>query len=208
MLATGFEFIADEADPIEIDPHSEFFILLLYLSITGTFLCQCLMVQGQGKHDVGPDLSSVEFAVKTAKLDRVVAMEETVQVEKVVSAVMVVACLAAAITGVPDFLKLFERSWLLLIHAFDQIGVHLFAVAHTLRLDLKCFIEQIISAGDEVDEVTNTSGGMRHTVEMYMDTTGAVCDAACLAQTAYNALQSSNVFPIGQNGADQFTGML
>ncbi len=44
MLATGFEFFADEADPIQIDSHGEFFILLLHLPVAGTFLCQRLMV--------------------------------------------------------------------------------------------------------------------------------------------------------------------
>ena len=42
----------------------------------------------------------MKLAVKTAKLNRVVAMEETMEIEKVVAAVMVVTVAVTAISGV------------------------------------------------------------------------------------------------------------
>lgn len=120
------------------------------------------MVHRQGEHDICADLSGMKLAVKTAKLNRVVAMEETMEIEKVVTAVMVVTVAVTAISGVPDFLKLRKGSRLFLVHTLHQIGVHLFAVTHALRLDLKCFVEQIISAGDEVNEIADTPNFLTH----------------------------------------------
>ena len=115
MLPTGLKLFADEADPIQIDSHSEFFVFLLYFPVARAFLCQCLMVHRQSKHDICTDLTGVELAVETAKLDRMVAVEEAMQIEEVVTAVMVVTVTVAAITGVPDILQLRESVRLLLI---------------------------------------------------------------------------------------------
>ena len=100
MLPTGFEFFADKADPIQIDSHGKFLVLLLNFAVAGALLRQCLMVHRQGEHDICADLSGMKLAVKTAKLNRVVAMEETMEIEKVVAAVMVVTVAVTAISGV------------------------------------------------------------------------------------------------------------
>ena len=205
MLATGFEFFTDEADPIEIDSHSEFFVFLLYFTVARAFLCKSLMVHGQGKYDVCTDFTGMKSAVKSAKLNRVVSMKETMKIEKMVATVMVVAITVSAITGVPNLFKLCECSGFLLVHAFYQVGIHLFAIPHTLIFNLKCFVEQIIAAGDEVNEITDGSRSVCRTVEMDMDTTGIVCEAASFTQATYNVLQGSNIFTISKNWADELT---
>ena len=207
MLPTGLKLFADEADPIQIDPHGEFFVFLLYFPVARAFLCQCLMVHRQSKHDICADLTGVELAVETAKLDRMVTVEEAMQIEEVVTAVMVVTIAVAAITGVPDILQLRESVRLLLIESLHQIGIHLQTIPHPLRLDLKCFIEQIISTGDEIDEVTDGSWCVRFSIEVDMDTTGVVSDATSFSDAPDNVLQCSNIFPVSEDGADQFTGI-
>lgn len=104
MLTAGFEFVADEADPIKIDSHSELFVFLLHFTVAGALLGECLMIHRKREHDVRTNLSGMKFAVKTAKLNRVIAMKETVEIEKVISAVMVVTVTVTAITGIPDVL--------------------------------------------------------------------------------------------------------
>ena len=149
----------------------------------------------------------MEFAVETAKLDRMVTVEEAMQIEEVVTAVMVVTVTIATITGVPDILQLRKSVRLLLIESLHQIGIHLQAIPHPLRLDLKCFIEQIISTGDEIDEVTDGSWCVRFSIEVDMDTTGVVSDATSFSDAPDNVLQCSNIFPVSEDGADQFTGI-
>ena len=207
MLATGFEFFTNEANPIEIDSHSEFFVLLLYFTVAGTFLCKSLMIHSQGKYDICTDFTGMECAVKTAKFNCVVPMKETMKIEKMVAAVMVVAITVSAITGVPNLFKLCECSGFLLVHAFYQVGIHLFAIPHALILNLKCFVEQIIAASDEVNEITDGSWRVRRTVEVDMDTTGVICEAASFTQATYNVLQGSNIFTISKNWADELTGI-
>ena len=165
------------------------------------------MVHCQGKHDICANLTGVELAVETAKLDRMVTVEEAMQIEEMVTTVMVVTVTVAVITGVPDILQLRESVRLLLIESLHQIGIHLQAIPHPLRLDLKCFIEQIISAGDEVDEVADGSWCMWLSVEMDMDAAGVVGDATSFSDAPDNVLQYPNIFPVSENGADQFTGI-
>lgn len=149
----------------------------------------------------------MELAVETAKLDRMVTMEEAMQIEEMVTAVMVVTITVAAITGVPDILQLRESVRLLLIESLHQIGIHLQAIPHPLWFDLKRFIEQIISAGDEVDEVADGSWRVRFSIEMDMDTAGVVSDATSFSDAPDDVLQCSNIFPVSEDGADQFTGI-
>ena len=128
-------------------------------------------------------------------------------IKKVVTAVMVVTIAVTTITGVPDILQLRESVRLLLIEPLYQIGIHLQAIPHPLRLDLKCFIEQIISAGDEVDEVTDGSWRVRFSIKMDMDTAGVVSDTTSFSDAPDNVLQCSDIFPVSENRADQFTGI-
>ena len=134
-------------------------------------------------------------------------VEETMQIEKVVAAVMVVTVAVTAISGVPDFLKLRKGSRLFLVHSLHQISVHLFAVAHALRLDLKCFVEQIISTGDEVNEIADASRCVCRSVKMDMDAAGVVCHASRFTQSAHDILKCSNILPVDKDGADQLAGV-
>ncbi len=97
VLPAALELVADKADPVEIHPHGELLILLLHLPVTGALLGERLMVKSQGEHDIRPDLPGVQRPVETPQLYRVIAVEEAVEIEEMVAAVVVVAC-----CGCPD----------------------------------------------------------------------------------------------------------
>ena len=80
MLTAGFEFVADEADPIKIDSHSELFVFLLHFTVAGALLSERLMIHRKREHDIRTNLSGMKLAVETAKLDRVITMKETVEI--------------------------------------------------------------------------------------------------------------------------------
>ena len=83
VFSAVLEFVPDEADPVEVCPHGELFVLdLRLLGACGT-LCQCLMVEGKGEDDVAPDFACVEGAVEPSQLDRAVSVEEAVEVEEI-----------------------------------------------------------------------------------------------------------------------------
>lgn len=85
-------------------------------------------------------------------------MKEAVQIQKMIAAAMVMVAAVFSVALIPDILNLMEGSRFRSIHPFYQIGVHLLAVAHSLRLNLQSLVEQIVVTGDDVYEVTDTSG--------------------------------------------------
>lgn len=109
--------------------------------VTGAFLGQRLMVKGKGKHHIRPDFPGVERAVEAPQLHGMAAVEEAVQVEEVVAAVVVVATAVPSIFLIPDILKPLHGFWLFPINPLHQPQVHLLAVAHPLRCNLQCLIE-------------------------------------------------------------------
>lgn len=104
MLAAAFELVTGETDADEIHPHGELLVLGLYLAVAGILLRQRLVIHRQREHNVGPHLSGVECAVEAAQLHRAIAVEEAVQIEKVIAAVVVVRVADSMILAVPDLL--------------------------------------------------------------------------------------------------------
>ena len=123
----------------------------------------------------------MQGAVEAPQLYRVVAMEETVEIEEVVAAVMVMGVAVAPVTLVPDTLDLREGLGLDAVHPLHQIGVHLLAVAHPLRCDLQGFVEQIVVAGDDVDKVADAPRCVAGAVKVDVDAAGLVGKPARLA---------------------------
>lgn len=178
MLSAGFELFANKANPVKIDSHGELFVFFLHFAVAGTFLRQRLMIHGKCEHDICTGFSGMKFAVETAKFNRVVAMKETMRIEKMVATIMVMAVSVTAIACIPNFFKLCECSRPPPVHALHEICVHFLAVPHALRFDLKCFVEQIISTGDEIDKVANGYRRVWSTIEMDMDTAGMIRKSA------------------------------
>lgn len=158
MLPAILKLFPDKPDPVEIGPHGEALIFLLHLLVTGVLLCERLMIERQCQHDVGSDFPGVKCAVEAPKLYGMMAMKEAVQIEEVVAAAVVVLSAPPPVLFVPDGLNLLEGLRLEQIHLFHQIGVHFLAVLHPLRRNLQCFVEKVVVAGDDVDEVADAPG--------------------------------------------------
>ena len=176
MFAAGLELISDESDSVEIHTHGEFLVLFLRLAAACTFLCQCLMIQRKCKTYERPDLSRVEFAVESAKLDgavvcpRSAVSEKRVQVQKVITAVVIAGCaVVPAVFLVPNRLNRLEMMGFNPIQLLDQKRVHFLAVPLPVGGDLQGFVQQIIFACDDVDEVADTPRGVVAAIQVNMN---------------------------------------
>jgi len=83
-----------------------------------------------------------------------------------VSAGVVVNVAIVVVPGVPDVGDLFKGFRLFRVHTLNQVCVHLFAVTHTLRRDLQGFVEKVVAACDDVDEVADAPRRVRRTVKV------------------------------------------
>ena len=137
MLPAVLELITNKSNTIEVGAHSEPLIFFLDFPVACALLCQGLVVERQSQHDVRPNLPSMKCAVKASKLHRMVAVEEAVKIEKVISAavVMLVTTLCA-ILRIPDALDVRKGRGFGLVHLLYQPNIHFLAVAHSLRFDL------------------------------------------------------------------------
>lgn len=203
MLAAAFELVAGEPDADEVHPHGELFVLGLYFAVAGILLRQRLVIHRQCEHNIGPHLPSVERTVEAPQFHGAVAVEEAVQIEKVVAAVVVVRIADSAILAVPNLLDGLKCPGLDLVQLLHHIGVHLFAVAHPLRRNLESLVEQVVAGSNEVHKVPQTPGRMAAAVQMNMDAAGAVGKAPGLFETADKPLERSDILTIGEDRADQ-----
>ncbi len=172
VLSAALELVTDEADAIEINSHGKLLIFFLHLVIPRTLLAERLMVHGKSEHDVRADFPGVQGAVEATKLNGMVAVEETVQIEEVVATVVIMGFPHSTVALIPNALNLREVFRLDGVHSFDQVGIHLFAVAHPCRSDLQGFVKQIIAAGNEIDKVADAPWGMVGSIKMDVDATG------------------------------------
>jgi hypothetical protein len=90
-------------------------------------------------------------------------------IKKVVSAIMVMGASAFAVTLVPDALNRCHGFGLTPIHLLNQCRIHLFTKPHPVRLNLQCFIEKVILAGDNIDKIADASRSVVCTVYMDMN---------------------------------------
>jgi hypothetical protein len=145
----------------------------------------------------------MKFAVETAKFNRPVAVEKTVQVQKMVPAVVVMGTPAFAVTLVPDALNCRHGFGLTPVHLFNQCRIHLLAKPYPVRLNLQCLIEKIILAGDYIDKIADAARRVVCPVYMDMDSAACVCKTSRLAEPPYQFLQGFNILAVCQYRAYQ-----
>lgn len=203
MLPAVLKLWPDKADPVEIGPHGETLIFFLRLLVPGVLLGERLMVQCQGQHDVSPDLPGVKCTIEPSKLHCMMAVEKTMQIEKVVAAtvVMLISGLAP-IPLVPDTLDLTKSSWLDPVHVLHEIDIHLLAIAHPLRFNLQRLVEQVVVTSDDVDKIADAARCVISAIQVYMDTAGFVSEAARLTKRPHQPLQRVDILAIAQYRAD------
>ena len=208
VFSAVLEFVPDEADPVEVCPHGELFVLdLRLLGACGT-LCQCLMVEGKGENNVAPDFACVEGAVESSQLDRAVSVEEAVEVEEMVAAVVVVGVSRSVVAVVPEVFDGFEVKLLFEVHLLDQFGVHLLAESCAFRVDLECLVKEVVLACDDVDEVPDALRCVVRSVKVNVNTAGVVGEAARLAEFSYQTLQGFDVLAVGEDRADHLDAVV
>ena len=94
------------------------------------------MIERQGQHNVSPDFPGVKCAVEPPELHRPMPMEETVKIEKMIAAVVVVLVAVFPITLIPDVLNIGKGFGLRPVQPLNQPGVHFLTIAHPLRFNL------------------------------------------------------------------------
>ena len=94
MFPATLELVTNKSDAVQPHTHGELLIFLLDFAVTGAFLRQRLMVECECQHDIRPDFPGMECAVETSEFHRVVAMEETVQVKKMIAALVIMTVAA------------------------------------------------------------------------------------------------------------------
>lgn len=68
--------------------------------------------------------------------------------------------------------------------------------------NLEGFVEQILSAGGEVQQSGQAFGGVIGTINMDMDAAGSICHGSCLDQLTDDVLKILNVFVLKDGGYD------
>lgn len=119
MLPAVLELITDKSNTIEVSAHSEPLIFFLDFPVACALLCQGLVVECQSQHDVRPNLPGVKCTVEPSKLHRMVAVEEAVEIEKVVAAAVIVLVALLPIALVPDTLNIRKGCGFSMVHAVD-----------------------------------------------------------------------------------------
>ena len=126
-----------------------------------------------------------------------VAVEEAVEIEKVVAAtVVVLVATLCTILRIPDTLNVHKGRGSGLVHLLYQPNVHLFTVVHPLRFDLQSLVEQIVMAGNDVYKITDTSRRVIAPVQVDVDAAGWVGERSRFTEMPYKPLQSVDVLPI------------
>ncbi len=109
VLATVFKFFADEADAVQPSSHRKFRIVdalsarLCSYALSG----QRLVVDRQGQYYVGTHFARVELAIEASQLHGAfpTAVEETVEVKHVVTAVVIMAIATITVTFIPNIFQ-------------------------------------------------------------------------------------------------------
>jgi len=203
VFAAVGELVTDEADAVKVGSHGEFLIFGLWLFRRSAFLGECLMIEREGKNNVTADFSGMKLRVKPPQFDRVVAGKKTVQVEKMVAAMVVVPVAAFAVALVPEVLDFPHCFRFAAVQLFHQKGIHLFAVGHSLRCNLQCFVKKVVLAGDDIDKIADAARRVLTAIEMNVNAAGFVCEPARAAKLANQFLQGGDILAVGKDGTDQ-----
>ena len=120
----------------------------------------------------------MELAIKTPKLDRMVSSEETMKIQEVISAIVIVSVPASVIALVPDVGELGQCLRMLLVDVCHQMLVHLLAEPHSFGFYFKSLIKKVVFASDDIDEVPNGPYVVVSAIKVDVDTATGVCECS------------------------------
>ena len=93
------------------------------------------------------------------------------------------------------------------LHCPEEFGGHLVAPLIGTGTDLEGFVEQILSAGGEVDQAGQAFGGVLLAIHMDVDTAGAVGDCTGFPESSDDVLEIFQIFVL-EDGSNQFAGVV
>ena len=141
MGATALELFANKADSVEVYAHSKLFVFFLHFLVSSALLIMRLIIESECKYDVCADLSGMKLNIKASQLNSMITVEEAMEIEKMISTIMIVMPSALGIPGVPDIFNFGHCFGLFLINLFNKIFVHFLAVSRSSWLYLQSLIE-------------------------------------------------------------------
>ena len=109
--------------------------------------------------------------------------------------------------AVPDTLSGFFAFLATGLHGLEEFGRDFVAPSVLSGTNLEGFVEQILSAGGEVQQSGQAFGGMIGTINMDMDAAGSICHGSCLDQLPDDVLKILNVFVL-KDGGDDLAGVV
>lgn len=217
MQAGGFELGALHAQSVDQHTHHQGGFLLL--GVTRAVLEELAVVvglNGPSAHcktelDVSLDLSGVGGAIEQPELHGALG-EEGVEIDAVVSGrVVVLVVNGPAVTvicgAIPDTLSGFLALLAAGLHGLEQFVGDFVTPSIFPGTNLEGFVEQILSAGSEVQQSGQAFGGVIGTINMDMDAAGSICHGSCLDQLTDDVLKILNVFVLKDGGYD-LTGVV
>ncbi len=145
----------------------------------------------------------MQRAVESAQLDGLVAVEEGVQVQKMVAAFVVVCVPVSPVAFVPDALDLGEGGRLGSVHGRHKVLVHPLAVAGPLGFYAKSLVEEVVSGVDDIHEVSDRARCVRRPIKVDVDAAGAVGEGSSLPQRPDDLLQVLDISFVSEDRADQ-----
>lgn len=212
MQAGGLELGTLHAQSVDQHTHHQGGFLLL--GVTRAVLEELAVVVGlngpsahcKAELDVSLDLSGVGGPVEQPELHGALG-EEGVEIDSVVSGhVVVLVVNGPAVTvicgAIPDTLGGFLALLAAGFHGLEEFGGDFVAPSIFPGTNLEGFVEQILSAGGEVQQSGQAFGGVIGTINMDMDATGSICHGSCLDQLTDDVLKILNVFVLKDGGYD------
>ena len=152
------------------------------------------------------NLAGVGGAVEQPELNRSLS-EESVEVDAVIPAGVVMLMVdAAGVTviggAVPDALQAALGFLAVILHGFQQRGVHLLAPVVCAGANFQSLVEQVLPANGEVHQAGQAGWGVVLAVHMDVDAAGAVGDCPGLAESADDVLQILQILVLEDGGHD------
>lgn len=201
MKPGGFEFVTDKPQPKEPGSEGIFLVGASGFLAAGAPLVESLRGDGKAELDVCLDLACVSGGIKQPELDSAL-LEHAVQVQAVVSAVVVMLAVTVAAV-VPDTADLVQGFRLFTIDFIQKALLHLLAILPLpCHLHLHGLVDQILLGSHDVGDVSQSVGVVGRGVQVDVDTATFICNHSSLPKLANNLLYGFDVL-IAADGTDQ-----
>ena len=191
MFSAVLELIAYQANAVEVGAHRELIVLGLHLAAIGVPLAKRLLVKCQGKYNVASQLARVHRAIEAAQFYGSVSVEEAMQVEELVSAVMVVSTSASVVAVVPNVLNFFQGLGFARVDCSYQLFAERLAVMSAFRMNCKSLVQKVVLASDDFYPVLDCARVVSSAVQMNMNAAAVVDNRACLAKGSDDFLKGA-----------------